>query len=77
MAHKLIPLDAAILIAYMNDIDIKGPVALYKLQHNRVINSRTNRVQQQPQFINPSVFSRISRDRRDPAFYDRSGFFGR
>lgn len=77
MAHKLIPLDAAILIGYMNDRDIGGPVALYNLQHKRVINSLTNRVQQQPQFINRSVLDRISRDRRDRAFYDKSGFFGR
>jgi len=77
MAHKMIVLDAAILIGYMNDRDIAGPVALYKLQHERVKNSLTNRVQQQPQFVRPSVFSQISKDRRDKAFYDKSSFFGR
>ena len=77
MAHKLIPLDAAILIGYMNDLDIRGPVALYKIQHKRVIDSLTNRVQQQPQFLRPSVFSRISGDRRDKAFYDKGSPFDR
>jgi len=77
MAHKLIPLDAAILIGYMNDRDITGPVALYKIQHERVKNALTNRVQQQPKFVNRSVLAGISRDRRDKAFYDKSGFFRR
>ncbi len=77
MAHKLIPLDAAILIGYMNDLDIRGPVALYKIQKDRIINSLTNRVQQQPQFLKPSVFSKIVGDRRDKAFYDKSPFFRR
>jgi len=77
MAHKLIPLEAAILIGYMNDLDIKGPVALYKIQKDRVIDSLTNRIQQQPQFLRPSVFSRISGDRRDKAFYDKGSPFDR
>ena len=77
MAHKLIPLDAAILIGYMNDREVANVVALYRLQHKRVIDSLANRVQQQPQFINPSVFSRISGDRRDKAFFDKGGYFER
>jgi len=77
MAHKLIPLDAAILIGYMNDREVGSIVALYKLQHKRVIDSLTNRIQQQPQFIRPSVFSRTSGDRRDKAFYDKGGPFDR
>lgn len=77
MAHKLIPLDASILIGYMNDREVGNIVALYKLQHKRVIDSLTNRVQQQPQFLRPSVFSRISGDRRDKAFYDKGSPFDR
>lgn len=77
MAHKLIPLEAAILIGYMNDRDVGHIVALYKIQHDRVKNSLTNRIQQQPQFLKGSVLSNISRDRRDRAFYDKSGFFER
>lgn len=77
MAHRLILLDAAILIGYMNDREIGNIAALYKLQHKRVIDSLTNRVQQQPQFLRPSFLSRISGDRRDRAFYDKSPFFRR
>lgn len=77
MAHKLIVLEAAMLIGYMNDRDIAGPVALYKIQHERVKDSLTNRVQQQPQFVRPSIYSGMKRDSRDKAFYDKSRFFGR
>lgn len=77
MAHKLIVLDAAMLVGYMNDRDVGRIAALYKFQHERIKDSLTNRVQQQPQFINPSILSRISKDRRDKAFYDKSGYFGR
>ena len=77
MAHKLIPLGAAILIGYMNDREVGNIVALYKIQKDRVIDSLTNRVQQQPQFLRPSVYSRISGDRRDPAFFDKFGYFSR
>lgn len=77
MAQKLIPLEAAILIGHMNDREIGSIVALYKIQKDRIIDSLTNRVQQQPQFIRPSVFSRISGDRRDKAFYDKGSPFDR
>lgn len=77
MAHKLIVLDAAILIGYMNDREVGNIVALYKIQHERAKDSLTNRVQQQPQFVRPSVLSLTSRDRRDKAFYDKSNFFRR
>lgn len=77
MAHKMIVLDAAILIGYMNDREVGNIVALYKIQKDRVIDSLTNRVQQQPQFIRPSVYSRISGDRRDKAFYDKWSPFDR
>lgn len=77
MAHKLIPLDAAILIGYMNDREVGNIVALYKIQKDRVIGSLTNRVQQQPQFLRPSAYSRISGDRRDKAFFDKGSPFER
>jgi len=77
MAHKLIPLDAAILIGYMNDREVGNIVALYKIQKDRVIDSLTNRVQQQPQFLRPSVYSRTLGDRRDKAFYDKFSPFDR
>ena len=77
MAHKLIVLDAAMLVCYMNDGDVGKIAALYRFQKDRIIDSLTNRVQQQPQFLKPSVFSRMTGDRRDKAFYDKGSPFER
>ena len=77
LAHKMIVLEAAILIAHMNDREIGSIITLKKIQLDRVKDSLTNRVQQQPQFVKPSVFSNMVGDRRDKAFYDKWSPFDR
>ena len=76
VAHKLIVLRAAILIAQMNDqIDTQNLWTLYRIGYERVTDIFHYRIQQQPRFLKGSFFEKQTLDTRDKAFYDLSGFF--
>jgi len=75
LAHKLIVLQAAILIATMCNVDAGPYQALYVTGLKRVIDSLGLRVQQQPQFLRGSVVGRHIGSGLDPTQHDMTGFF--
>lgn len=70
IAHKLIVLEAAILVGTMNGVELRDLMILYKMQFERVTNVLAYRIQQQPNFLQDSMFSRQQITTKDPALFD-------
>ena len=70
IAHKLIVIQAAILIGVMNEVSISNLEMLYARMLNKVVGILGYPVQQQPRFLGESVLDLESVEARDKAFYD-------
>jgi len=75
MAHKLIPLQACMIICAMDGADKTRWETLYGYTAQRIRDTYQFRVQQQPRFIGGSIFDKTGGDTRDRAFFDKLGFF--
>lgn len=70
VAHKLIPIQACILAAIMNETSVTGLETLYGRLVGQVRGVLGVQVQQQPRFLGESVLDLESVEARDKAFYD-------
>jgi hypothetical protein len=75
IAHKLIPIQACILIAVMNELSINAMELLYARMLGQVRGVLGFRVQQQPRFLGESILDLESVEARDKALYDLSSPF--
>lgn len=73
IAHKLIPIQACILAAVMNEVSMTGLEKLYARFLVQIRGVLGYPVQQQPRFLGESILSLESVEARDKAFYDGSG----
>jgi len=75
MAHKLIPLQACMVICAMDGADKTRWETLYGYTAQRIRDTYQFRIQQQPRFIGGSILDKTGGDTRDRALYDKLGFF--
>lgn len=79
IAHRLVVYMACILVGKALEASVSSFTALYQYRLKKIRDVIGAQVQQQPRFLNPSVYERSLISTRDRAFYDYGGsdFFGR
>lgn len=77
IAHRLIPLQAMVLICTMLETPASSWLALYELLLKKVSLTLGMPVQGQPRVIAPAFSELVNLDDRDPALVDRIGYFDR
>ena len=75
IAQRLIPLQAMIQIGTMLETSVSTWAGLYQVLYKKVVEVLGNPIQGQPRLIGDSFGDKALYDTRDPALYDRNGFF--